>query len=81
LPQHLPSELHTQPDITLLLLLVGLEAATTPHVSAISLAVAFQAYWQVVNDKLGFILFFFYFSLFYFEFLFIFLYLGYRQRR
>jgi len=36
---------------------------------------------RVVNNRLGFILFFFSFPLFYFKFLFLFLYFGYRQRR
>jgi len=42
----LPSKPHAQPDITLLLLPVGLGAAAPPHISTASLTVAFQVCWH-----------------------------------
>ena len=49
--------------------------------SLIVSSLTLRAVVSVVNNGLGFILFFFSFLFFYFKFLFLFLYFGHRQRR
>jgi len=49
----LSSELHAQPNITLLLLPVESGAAAAPHISTASLAIAFQACCDILRNVGG----------------------------